>query len=189
MNTPTTVAPPAEIRQLLSSATRVETPCGNGGLVWHLWGRGRAAHPPVVLFHGGSGSWTHWLRNIQPLADSGRRVLAADLPGFGDSAPPAQGRDADALPEPLEAGLKILLGAQACDLIGFSFGGMTAGFLAARFPERMNRLVLVGAPGLGVASRRTVKLTPWRHLTDASQQEAVHRQNLAALMLLHPESI
>ncbi|MEO6972040.1 MAG: alpha/beta hydrolase [Rhodoferax sp.] len=189
MNMPTTVVPSDEVRQLLASATRVETPCGDGGLVWHLWGQGCSTHAPVVLLHGGSGSWTHWLRNIQPLADNGRRVLAADLPGFGDSAPPTQGTDADALPEPLEAGLKILLGDQACDLVGFSFGGMTGGFLAALFPERVNRLVLVGAPGLGVASRRTVKLTPWRHLTDASQQEAVHRQNLAALMLLHPESI
>ncbi len=60
-------------------ATCVETPCGNAGLVWHLWGQGSAAHPPVVLLHGGSGSWTHWLRNIQPLVDGGRRVLAADL--------------------------------------------------------------------------------------------------------------
>ena len=40
----------------------------------------------MLLLHGGSGSWTHWLRNIQPLVDAGRQVLVPDLPGFGDSA-------------------------------------------------------------------------------------------------------
>jgi 2-hydroxy-6-oxonona-2,4-dienedioate hydrolase len=52
----------------------------------------RPGLPPVVLFHGGSGSWTHWVRNIQPLVAAGRQVIAADLPGFGDSAsPPSRG--------------------------------------------------------------------------------------------------
>lgn len=190
MSTPApVVAPPDEVRHLLDTAIRLETPCGDGALVWHVWGEGGPQVAPVVLLHGGSGSWTHWLHNILALAASGRRVLVPDLPGFGDSAKPAKGRDGDALPEPLEAGLNILLGERRCDLVGFSFGGMVAGFLAAQFPARVARLVLVGAPGLGVASRRTVPLMPWRHLVDADQRDAIHRQNLAALMLYQPESI
>lgn len=189
MTTPLSDALPDEVRQLLGTATRLETPCGAGALVWHVWGQSEPGNNPVVLLHGGSGSWTHWLRNILALAASGRRVLVPDLPGFGDSAKPARGTDADVLPEPLEAGLKILLGEQHCDLVGFSFGGMVAGFLAVQFPARVARLVLVGAPGLGVASRKTVPLMPWRHLADADQRDAIHRQNLAALMLHHPESI
>ena len=190
MNTPTPgVAPPDEVRHLLDTATRLETPCGDGTLVWHVWGEGGPQVAPVVLLHGGSGSWTHWLRNILPLGASGRRVLVPDLPGFGDSAKPVTGRDGDAMPEPLEAGLNILLGQQRCDLVGFSFGGMVAGFLSAQFPARVARLVLVGAPGLGVASRRTVPMMPWRHLGDAGQRDVIHRQNLAALMLYRAESI
>ena len=162
-------------------------------MVWHVWrpdpAQTLAEHPPVVLLHGGSGSWTHWLRNIEPLVRAGREVYAADLPGFGDSAPPATGTDADALPAPVEAGLQILLGERACDLVAFSFGGMVAGFLAAQFPARVVRLVLVGAPGLGVASRNTVTLTPWRHLSDLAERQAIHRNNLAALMLYRPEAI
>jgi len=160
-------------------------------MVWHVWHPDSpdAAHPPVVLLHGGSGSWTHWLRNIEALLQSGRRVYAADLPGFGDSAAPGSGTDADALPEPVEHGLQQLLGDTACDLVAFSFGGMVAGFIAANYPARAHRLVLVGAPGLGVASRNTVTLTAWRHLSDAAEREAVHRQNLAALMLYRPEAI
>ena len=58
-----------EVDALRSRATRAETPCGDGALVWHRWGP--ATGRPVVLLHGGSGSWTHWLRNIDALADAG----------------------------------------------------------------------------------------------------------------------
>jgi 2-hydroxy-6-oxonona-2,4-dienedioate hydrolase len=182
---------PAEVQRLLARATRVETPCGEGAMVWHVLHpeSPEKTHLPVVLLHGGSGSWTHWLRNIEPLVQSGRSVCAADLPGFGDSAAPVNGTDADALTEPVEHGLRQLLGSAACDLVAFSFGGMVAGFIAAQFPARAHRLVLVGAPGLGVASRNTISLTAWRHLSDPAEREAVHRKNLAALMLYRPESI
>ncbi|MCW5648892.1 MAG: alpha/beta fold hydrolase [Ramlibacter sp.] len=183
-----TVAPAVlypDIRRVLAGAIRLTTPCGAGELVWHSWGEGE----PLVLLHGGSGSWTHWIRNVEPLAASGRRVLVPDLPGFGDSAQPPEGSDADALPEPLEAGLAQLIGRAACDIAGFSFGGMTAGLMLARYPARARRLVVIGAPGLGLASRRMVALTPWRHIEDEAERDAIHRSNLAALMLFRPEAI
>ncbi|MEP6588228.1 MAG: alpha/beta fold hydrolase [Polaromonas sp.] len=188
---PAPVQLPGEATTLLKSATRIETPCETGSLVWHSWGQD-ACNPalaPLVLLHGGSGSWTHWLRNIAALAESGRRVLVPDLPGFGDSSVPLRGTDADAMPELLEQGLQCLLGSEACDLAGFSFGGMVAGLVAAQFPARVARLVLVGAPGLGIAPEKAVRLNAWRHLKEAAQRDAVHRSNLAALMLHHPESI
>ena len=188
---------PPEVQNLLARATRMETHlsrnAGSGTMVWHVWhpapDQRTNEYPPVALLHGGSGSWTHWLRNIEPLVQSGRSVFAADLPGFGDSAAPERGTDADALTEPVECGLQQLLGSAACDLVAFSFGGMVAGFIAAQFPARAHRLVLVGAPGLGVASRNTVTLTAWRHLEGAAEREAVHRKNLTALMLYQPEAI
>lgn len=187
----TPLQPHDEVQAVLKTATRLETPCGTGQMVWHVWGHENDAPAlaPVVLLHGGSGSWTHWLRNILALVASGRRVYVPDLPGFGDSAAPLQGSDADALPEPVEQGLRSLLGDAVCDLVGFSFGGMVAGFLAAQFPARAARLVLVGAPGLGVAPEQAVRLNSWRHLADAAQRDAVHRHNLAALMLYRPEAI
>lgn len=160
-------------------------------MVWHLWGKDtrHPAMPPLVLLHGGSGSWMHWLRNITALVDAGRWLLVPDLPGFGDSAAPLHGTDADALPEPVEQGLKCLLGDEACDLVGFSFGGMVAGFIAEKFAARVARLVLVGAPGLGIAPDRAIRLNAWRHLKEPAQRDEVHHRNLAALMLLHPQSI
>ena len=182
---------PAEARAVCKPANRFETPCGAGRMVWHAWGQGSCdpALAPLVLLHGGSGSWTHWLRNIACLVDAGRWVLVPDLPGFGDSALPAHGTDADAIPEPLAHGLQCLVGGRACDLVGFSFGGMVAGMLAAAIPARVARLVLVGAPGLGIAPEKAIRLNAWRHLLDAGQRTEVHRRNLAALMLHHPASI
>ena len=182
---------PPEAQALLATATRTQTPCGTGTIVWHLWGKDtrNPALAPLVLLHGGSGSWMHWLRNITALVDAGRWVVVPDLPGFGDSAAPLHGTDADALPELVEQGLKCLLGDEACDLVGFSFGGMVAGFIAEKFVARVARLVLVGAPGLGIAPDRAIRLNAWRHLKEPAQRDEVHRRNLAALMLLHPESI
>jgi 2-hydroxy-6-oxonona-2,4-dienedioate hydrolase len=177
------------VSRLEAAATVRETPCGAGVMVWRAWGNERGGQPPVVLFHGGSGSWTHWLRNIEPLVAAGRQVIAADLPGFGDSAMPPSGGDADALVAPLAEGLNALLGGVPCDLVGFSFGGMTAGMLLAEHPALARRLVLVGAPAMGVTPERQFELKAWRHLPTAVEQEAVHRYNLAALMLKDPSLI
>jgi pimeloyl-ACP methyl ester carboxylesterase len=144
---------------------------------------------PLLLLHGGSGSWTHWLRNVLPLAASGRRVLVPDLPGFGDSALPPSGADADAMPAPLEQGLTELLGVATCDVAGFSFGGLTAGLLASQFPARVATLVLIGTPGMGLQALVPFKLKGWRHLPDVAQRLAVHRDNLQLLMLYAPEAI
>ena len=59
-------------------ADRIETPCGDGAMVWRCWGGG----PPLVLLHGGYGSWMHWIRNVLPLSRQ-FRVIAPDLPGHG----------------------------------------------------------------------------------------------------------
>ena len=165
------VALPPEALRALKSATRLETPCGEGSTVWHSWGQGA----PLVLMHGGSGSWMHWLRNVEPLAAAGRRVLVPDLPGFGDSASPPNGQDADVLVEPIVRGLEALIGPVACDVVGFSFGGQVAGFMADQFPQRVCRLVIVGAPGMGLYQRGRIVLKGWRRLSSPAARDAVHR--------------
>ncbi len=180
------------IARVLAQARRVQTPCGaeGGHLVWHAWGGGAGADPvPLVLLHGGSGSWTHWLRNIEALVAAGREVWAPDLPGFGESDGVPGGLDADTMLAPLQAGLQTLFGNKACDLVGFSFGGMTAGMFTAAYPDAVRQLVLVGAPGLGVGDGRRARLLGWRHLESAQAREQAHRHNLQALMLHDPAAI
>jgi len=180
--------PTHDIAQLRNHATQHTTFCGDRHTVWHAWGS-PGSQPPVLLLHGGSGSWTHWVRNIQSLVDAGRQVWVPDLPGFGDSDLPADGSDADALPLPIQAGLQQLIGGTAVDVAGFSFGGMVGGFMAQAYPARVARLVLIGAPALGMVKRNTVPLQAWRHLADSSAQEIRHRYNLTALMLYDPAGV
>jgi pimeloyl-ACP methyl ester carboxylesterase len=177
-----------EVADLLVRARVMKTPCGAGFLIWHVWGD-LAQGRPLVLLHGGSGSWTHWLRNIDPLLKRGFALLVPDLPGFGDSDLPPLGKDADAMPTVLEQGLQELLGRQTCDLMGFSFGAMVAGLWAQAEPARARQLVLVAPPGLGRPALEPIKPKAWRHLTDPLQRQAAHRHNLRELMLHHEASI
>lgn len=183
---------PAELARLGGQAQRLTTAMERGGhMVWHRWQPTASLNgslPPVVLLHGGSGSWSHWLRTIDPLRATGRQVLAADLPGFGDSDPPPRGGDADALVAPLAQGLAQLVPGKAVDLVGFSFGGLAAALLAAAHPAGVRQLVLVGAPAMGVPGGPVLDLRAWRHLPDAAARDAVHRHNLSTLML-HDRSL
>ena len=114
---------------------------------------------------------------------NGENFISADLPGFGDSALPPGGTDADAMLAPLAAGLRQLVGRAPVDLVGFSLGGMTAGMLLAAHPGLARRLVLVGAPALGLAPAQPLALRAWRHLGTPAEQQAAHRHNLGRLML------
>ena len=137
----------------------------------------------MVLLHGGTGSWTHWISNVEALS-AARTVWVPDMPGFGDSASPPKGSDVSAIAGILARGLtQLLKSGQRVELVGFSFGGLVAGHLAAAHPELVARLVLVGAGGLGLRGGKKLPLVAWRHLKDEASRRAAHRHNLANLML------
>ena len=175
-----------EVEALRRAAERCETPCGDGAVVWQRWGPNGGN--PVLLLHGGSGSWTHWVRNIAPLAQAGHAVWVPDLPGFGDSAAPPDGHDADALPAWLERGLSALIGPQPLDLVGFSLGGLVAGLWADAVPARAARVVLVGSPGLSAELLPPLDLQRWDLLPVGAASQAAHRHNLLQLMLANEAS-
>lgn len=191
MTSPAALSPlesdlPSEALHILAHATRHATPCGDGDLVWHTWGD--RTREPLVLLHGGSGSWTHWIRNVEALAAAGRWVVVPDLPGFGDSARPPGGQDVDAVAPAVAEGIRQMCGDAPVDIAGFSFGGLCGALIAAAQPQRVRRLVLVGAPGLGLRSRR-LPLTSWRDAPTEAEKLAAHRSNLATLMLYRDEAI
>ena len=47
---------------------------------WRSWGKGT----PLVLLHGGYGSWRHWIKQAIPFSKN-YNVLIPDMPGFGES--------------------------------------------------------------------------------------------------------
>jgi 2-hydroxy-6-oxonona-2,4-dienedioate hydrolase len=138
-----------------AEAERCETPCGEGNMVWHCWGSG----PPLVLLHGGYGSWSHFIRNVLPLSRS-FRVIAPDLPGLGDEL----------------------------RLAGFSFGGVIGGSVAALLGDRVRSFTVVGSNGLGVA-RSPTPLRRVPPEADEAEEFATHRYNLNQLMIADPDKI
>jgi pimeloyl-ACP methyl ester carboxylesterase len=140
---------------------------------------------PLVLLHGGHGSWLHWTRNIEALAGS-HRVLVPDLPGYGDSdALPVESGFAG-LVDTVDAALDRLIGPGAAfDLAGFSFGGVVAGCLAAQ-RKGVRRLALLGAVGHGLRRRQSGGLLGWQDAGDELAVRAIMRHNLGVLMLHGP---
>jgi pimeloyl-ACP methyl ester carboxylesterase len=171
------------LARLDAAATRHETPCGDGAMVWRNWGAGE----PLVLLHGGTGSWRHWVRNVEALACD-RRVLAPDLPGLGESALPPPVQDPGEIAAIVAAGLDRLLGVGArYDIAGFSFGALVSGHVAAREGRRLRSVTIVGAGALGVP-RQPTPLVKVRDKAGEARVEA-HRANLSALMLADPSRI
>ncbi|WP_137181252.1 alpha/beta fold hydrolase [Roseomonas sp. AR75] len=164
---------------------RVETPCGTGSMVWRIWGEGA----PMLLLHGGYGSWSHWIRNVLPLSRM-RMVIAPDLPGMGESATPLDPEDAGVMADIVVDGLHRLLPAGTkIDLAGFSFGGVLGGPIAVRLGASLRRFVIVGSNGLGVPRAPMAPMGSWRRLPDRDARLAVHRQTLEVLMLANPSRI
>ena len=173
------------LKALQTRAERIDVVVNGVQQTWHVWNRSHTK--PLVLLHGGSGSWTHWVRNIDALSED-HAVWAMDLPGMGDSALPPEAKDADDIAPWVAQGMAQLLGGQAIPVMGFSFGGLTAGFVAARHPERVSRLLLVGVPGLGLFGD-TLPLRGFLLNMDQSQRNAVHHHNLMSIMLAHEASL
>ena len=174
---------------LAAAAVRLTTPCGGDphGLSWYRWGEGTGM--PVVLFHGGSGSWRHWARNIAALAAT-RPVIAPDLPGLGNSTMPDDPAGPEEAAAALLAGLPLVVHGRF-HLVGFSFGAMVGGLVAARAENlaspNLASLSLIGPAALGTL-RQPVPLEKLRDKSGTDRREA-HRANLNALMLHKPEAV
>ncbi|MBZ8134786.1 alpha/beta fold hydrolase [Afifella sp. IM 167] len=183
MSSLTAARPEAEelLQRVDDAAIRKTTRCGDDAvMVWRKWGEGR----PVVLLHGGSGSWTHWIRTIPFLARR-RSVWVPDMPGFGDSDLPEDVVDADSVAPHVCNGISEVLDDRSFDLVGFSFGGLVAGLIAAEAPVNLDRLVFVSVAGFGIIEK-SPQLKSLRNVTDPQEREDVLRFNLNALMLSDP---
>lgn len=106
--------------------------------------------PPVLLIHGsgpGVSAWANWRGVLPALAATGRRAIAPDIVGFGyTERPPGFSFDRESWVGHL-VGFLDALGLDRVSIIGNSFGGALALWLATRHPQRVDRLVLMGSAG------------------------------------------
>lgn len=126
----------------------IEAPWAGGGFVTRAGGRiryatlGRSEGEPVVLLHKVGGWMADW-REAAPLLAAGHRIIAMDLPGHGGStwgAPP----HVQTIAETAAILLATLseLGVDRFTVAGNSLGGVVGVTMAARYPERISRLIL-----------------------------------------------
>lgn len=197
------------VRSLGERARIVRTARADGGsIAWRIWGGGSHGRDAaavnakpldtIVLVHGSYGSWMHWARNIDALA-SRMRVVAVDVPGFGDSGEPVAGATAPSVAEKLAGGWMQLVDAERpawgaggrLFIAGFSLGGVYAGWMARRMcaqpgATRPAGLVLLAPGGLG--AREVVRLPLRRipeelkHPSKGEERREVHRHNLGVAM-------
>ena len=159
-----------------------------------------AAHhrTPVVFVHGLGGQWQNWIQNIPRLALE-RRTVALDLPGHGISPMPAERITISNYARTVEA-LCNDLGLGPVALVGNSMGGFISAEVAIRFPQRVERLVLVSAAGITTSNLyRTPVLTLGRAATAFMAYTAARRRQVArrpisrhlalALVARHPSRL
>jgi 2-hydroxy-6-oxonona-2,4-dienedioate hydrolase len=168
----------AEVARLDRTAITYRTDCGpDSTMVWRKWGSG----PNLVLIHGGAGTWMHWIRNIDVLAER-HTVWAPDLPAFGDSDVPPGRLDADTIAPCVGRGLTELLKGEPFDLVGFSFGGLVSGLIAAEQPQGLRKLVLVSVAALGIVAAPPA-FQSLRGVEGLEARLAVLKVNLNRLMI------
>jgi len=177
-----------EIISLSDQAEIIKTDLGDGEMTWRKWSCPQSEQPPVILLHGGFGSWTHWIKTIPNLMSSAT-VIAADLPGLGDSDDVMRPHTVEKLSDILVQGIDEVLDAnETFHLVGFSFGGLLASHVAATFGEQCLTFTAVGASGFGALHYRVDGIK--RPDPDMSDEDAekVHRNNLHRLMLADPKT-
>jgi pimeloyl-ACP methyl ester carboxylesterase len=101
----------------------------------------------VILFSHGWGADKNNLSGIFNNFINDFRVIAIDLPGFGESSSPAE---VIGSPEYSDIIRKFLdnLGIKKITYVGHSFGGKIGIILASKYPELIEKLILINSGGL-----------------------------------------
>jgi 4,5:9,10-diseco-3-hydroxy-5,9,17-trioxoandrosta-1(10),2-diene-4-oate hydrolase len=158
--------------------------------------------PPLVFIHGLSGSWQNFLEQL-PVFAREHRVIAFDLPGFGESDMPDEKITIRGYGEWVAA-LLDELGVGTAAVVGNSMGGFIGIELAIRFPQRVERLVLVSAAGLSIEylrneralavlnafDNRLAAYTGWLATkSDALARRPRARQMIFGIVAAHPDRL
>ncbi|MEM1113503.1 MAG: alpha/beta fold hydrolase [Pseudomonadota bacterium] len=177
-------SPQEQVAEALSGASTRESYYAGGAICWQHWpAQSGAGAVPLVLVHGGFGSWNHWIANAPSLCTH-RDVWALDLPGLGRSGDMPEPHTTAHFAQLVLAGIDQVLGAEtAFALAAFSFGAMISGHVAALSGPRCTRCTLIGASGFGELHVQAELLPPPGPQVPDQEAAAIHRENLARLMI------
>ena len=177
-----TLSPKDSVNQIANSAQRLRTSFNGGNMIWHSWTSELPSSSTIILLHGGFGSWTHWAKVI-PVLKKHSTVIAADLPGLGDSDDVPLPHSAEKLARIVKQGIdQLLLDNKPFHLVGFSFGGMLGSLVAASYDTQCLTFTAVGASGFGDLHYIVDGIVmPTLEMTTQKTQD-IHTNNLRLLM-------
>ena len=165
---------------------------GNG-ITMHYHEAGRGERGAVVFLHGsgpGASGWSNFKGSYPFLAENGFRTIVPDTLGYGYSTKPTAGEfSLDEVAAQYKA-LLDMLGVSKVSVIGNSQGGAISIKLALRYPELVERLVLM-APG-GLEARETyMGMRGIQTMLRVIFKEGISRQTLREVfeLQLHDESL
>lgn len=115
------------------------------GVRVHYQEAGHKTAPPLVLIHGFASSTLVWSKVFLTLAEAGFRVIALDMFGHGYSSKPRFGEYTIDGQARYIMRLLDRLGIGRATIVGSSYGGAVAATCALDYPERVKKLILVGA--------------------------------------------
>lgn len=106
----------------------------------------------VVMLHGGgpgASGWSNYNKNIGAFVDAGLRVILMDCPGFNKSGEIVSDVPRGLLNAQAVKGLLDVLDVKKAHLVGNSMGGATSLNFALEYPDRLDKLILMGPGGMG----------------------------------------
>lgn len=130
----------------------------------------------VFMLHGGgpgAGGWSNYSRNIGPFVDAGFRVILIDSPGFNKSDPLIVDVPRDYVNAAAVKGLMDVLGIEKAHLVGNSMGGASSMRFALEYPERIDKLILMGPGGCGQSIMVPQPLEGIKHLSNVFQHPSM----------------
>lgn len=114
-------------------------PGSTGVLAWSDTNAG--GDPTILLIHSLGTDRGIWESQMGWLVASGRRVVAVDLPGHGESTANGGPYSIDALGSDIKEAMEVVAGAGRFEVMGVSLGGLLAIWLAVSSPERVSALI------------------------------------------------
>jgi pimeloyl-ACP methyl ester carboxylesterase len=108
---------------------------------------------PILILHGWGSSSERWQAVKDALSEKGYTVFVPNLPGFGDEPPPQEAWSVEDYAEWV-FGWTERQNLSAFFLAGHSFGGGIAAVFAAKYPQKVKKLIFISA---AIVRRRTFK--------------------------------
>lgn len=160
-----------------------------GLLHYETIGRGK----PIVLLHGWINSWDVWRTSMLSLTsqlqqpdNQSRRFYALDFWGFGDSAKPSLDlNNSYQLASYVEMVREFMdyMGLLKAPIAGHSMGGTVALQLALTYPERIEKVIVVGSPIVGSSLNLFLKLAGYQSIARLIWKYPIIRSIVMKLLL------